>query len=132
MRDAVLEAIRLMIAAITGQPVVIGTLPPLGGYAVSFEGGAPLGVFWTLDSHDELPIIFNGKSADQQELAHKMDLAHVKLSTEQHLPYSNTWQVYAIETGAAPRLIDVQDNGLWIYGSSLRVKFYRKGTQINA
>ena len=125
MRDKILLAMQQMIAAITGGTVVIGSLPPLEGYAVSLTGGVPRATFRTLiNSDQELPVQFTGKSADQQQLAAAMESVHKALTTATALPFAESWQIYAIETTSAPQLIGREENINYIYGSSLRVKFY--------
>ena len=127
MREQIMQSVADMLGALLNAPVVIGPIPPIGGYAVDFEGGAPIEVFRPLTSNEELPIVFNGKGANQQALAVAMDNAHVALTTSKALPFSETWQIYAIETTAAPRLIAREQNKNYIYGSSFRVKFFAKG-----
>ena len=125
MRDEILAAMQQMIASLTGGIVVIGSLPPLNGYAVSFAGGAPRATFRTLiNSDQELPVQFTGKNADQQQLAVSMEQVHQALTTTAALPFSASWQIYAIETTSAPQLIGREENINYIYGSSFRVKFY--------
>ena len=127
MRDEILTAMQQMIAAQTGGTVVIGSLPPLNGYAVSFAGGAPRSTFRTLvNSDQELPVQFTGKNADQQQLAAAMEQVHQALTTAAQLPFSEKWQIYAIETTSAPQLIGREENINYIYGSSFRVKFYAR------
>lgn len=128
MREEVLSAVQQMVAAITGATVVIGSLPPLEGYAVSIAGGAPMGTFWPLTSNEELPIQFTGKSADQQQLAAVMGDVHKALTTAPvgALPSASGWQAYAIQTASAPSLIGREQNINYIYGSTFRVKFYAR------
>lgn len=128
MREEVLSAVQQMVAAITGAAVAIGSLPPLKGYAVSIAGGAPMGTFWPLTSNEELPIQFTGKSTDQQQLAAAMGAVHKALTTAPvgALPSAPGWQVYAIQTASAPSLIGREQNINYIYGSTLRVKFYAR------
>ena len=127
MRDEILTAMQQMIAAFTGGTVVIGSLPPLNGYAVSFSGGAPRSTFRTLvNSDQELPVQFTGKNADQQQLAAAMENVHQALTTAAQLPFAENWQIYAIETTSAPQLIGREENINYIYGSSFRVKFYAR------
>lgn len=127
MRYQILQALADMLGVLLGTPVVIGSIPPLGGYAVDFEGGAPTQVFRNLTTNEDLPIVFNGKLDNQLTLASAMDNAHIALTTSTALPFSDTWQVYAIETTAAPRLIAREQNKNYIYGSSFLVKFFAKG-----
>ncbi len=127
MRAEILTAMQQMIAAITGGTVVIGSLPPLGGYAVSFVGGATRAAFRTLiNSDQELPVQFTGKNADQQQLADAMETVHQALTTTAALPFAENWQIYAVETASAPQLIGREENINYIYGSSFRVKFYAR------
>lgn len=127
MRDEILTAMQQMIAELISGIVVIGSLPPLNGYAVSFAGGSPRATFRTLiNSDQELPVQFTGKNADQQQLAAAMETVHQALTTAAQLPFSENWQIYAIETTSAPQLIGREENINYIYGSSFRVKFYAR------
>ena len=65
MRDEIIAALQRMIQALVSGSVVIGSMPPLNGYAVSFAGGAPMEIYRNLTTNEDLPIVFNGKSADQ-------------------------------------------------------------------
>lgn len=126
MRDEIVFAMQQMIQGLLPGQVVIGSLPPLNGYAVSFAGGAPIGTFFSLTTDESLPVAFNGKGTDQQEVASSMDMVHKALTTAAALPFTQHWQIYAIETISAPQLIGREENKNWIFGSSFRVKFYSK------
>lgn len=127
MRDEIITAIQKMVQEIIGKPVIIGSVPPLEGYAVGMVSGAPSAIFRKLDSSEEFPVLFNGKSADQAALAVDMERVHYILTTSRALPFSDSWQIYAIETTASPTLIGREENINWVYGSSFRVKFYQRG-----
>ena len=126
MRNEILTVFQQMVKNLTGAEVVIGSLPPLEGYAVSFAGGSAQSIFWTLNSAQELPIQFTGKSADQQHLAAAMDAVHAALTTSKALPSYQNWQMYSIETTSAPTPIGREQNKNWIFGSSFRIKFYAR------
>lgn len=53
MRDEIIKAIQQMIQALVSGPVVIGSMPPLNGYAVSFAGGSPMEIFRTLNTNED-------------------------------------------------------------------------------
>lgn len=127
MRDEIVAALQKMIQALVSGPVVIGSMPPLDGYAVSFAGGAPMEIYRNLMTNEDLPVVFNGKGEDQQAVADAMDRVHLALTTSKALPFSARWQIYAIETTSAPQLIGREENRNWLYGSSFRVKFYQRG-----
>ena len=127
MRDEIIAALQKMIQALVSGPVVIGSMPPLNGYAVSFAGGAPMEIYRNLTTNEDLPIVFNGKGQDQQTILATMDAVNLALTTSKILPFSGRWQIYAIETTSAPQLIGREENKNWLYGSSFRVRFYQRG-----
>ena len=129
MREEIIIAMQQMIQNIIGKPVVIGSVPPLEGYAVGMVSGAPLETFRTLTTNESFPVLFNGKSADQNGVAADMEKVHQLLTTSKILPFTDEWQVYAIETTASPSLIGREENRNWAYGSSFRVKYYQKGIE---
>ena len=128
MINEVMNVVRTMVQQLVSMPVVVGSMPPEEGYA----GGAPIETFRTLNANYTLPIVFNGKSADQQKLVEEMDRVHLVLTTSKVLPFSDDWQIYSITTSAAPQLLGREENRNWIYGSSLRVLFYMRGVKTNA
>lgn len=127
MNNEILEALQAMIGNLIGTELIIGALPPLGGYALSFVGGAPSATFRELDRTVPLPVIFNGKGVSQEEIAANMNAVHDALTTSKTLPYTDTWQMYAIETTSYPNMIGREENGMYIYGSSFSIKYYAKG-----
>lgn len=129
MREEIIIAMQQMIQNIIGKPVVIGSVPPLEGYAVGMVSGAPIETFRTLTTNESFPVLFNGKSADQNSVAADMEKVHRLLTTSKILPFTGEWQVYAIETTASPSLIGREENRNWVYGSSFRVKYYQKGVE---
>lgn len=129
MREEIIIAMQQMIQNIISKPVVIGSVPPLEGYAVGMVSGAPIETFRTLTTNESFPVLFNGKSADQGAVAADMEKVHQLLITSKILPFTDGWQVYAIETTASPSLIGREENRNWIYGSSFRVKYYQKGVK---
>lgn len=129
MREEIIIAMQQMIQNIIGKPVVIGSVPPLEGYAVGMVSGAPIETFRTLTTNESFPVLFNGKSADQGAVTADMEQVHQLLTTSKILPFTDVWQVYAIETTASPSLIGREENKNWIYGSSFRVKYYQKGVK---
>ena len=129
MREEIIIAMQQMIQNIISKPVMIGSVPPLEGYAVGMVSGAPIETFRTLTTNESFPVLFNGKSADQNSVAADMEKVHRLLTTSKILPFTGEWQVYAIETTASPSLIGREENRNWVYGSSFRVKYYQKGVE---
>ena len=129
MREEIIIAMQQMIQNTTSKPVMVGSVPPLEGYAVGMVSGAPIETFRTLTTNESFPVLFNGKSADQNSVAADMEKVHRLLTTSKILPFTGEWQVYAIETTASPSLIGREENRNWVYGSSFRVKYYQKGVE---
>lgn len=129
MREEIIIAMQQMIQNIISKPVMVGSVPPLEGYAVGMVSGAPIETFRTLTTNESFPVLFNGKSADQNSVAADMEKVHRLLTTSKILPFTGEWQVYAIETTASPSLIGREENRNWVYGSSFRVKYYQKGVE---
>ena len=129
MREEIIIAMQQMIQNIISKPVMVGSVPPLEGYAVGMVSGAPIETFRTLTTNESFPVLFNGKSADQNSVAADMEKVHRLLTTSKILPFTGEWQVYAIETTASPSLIGREENRNWVYGSSFRVKYYQKGVR---
>lgn len=126
MREEILTAIQQMISAITNAKVVIGALPPLGGYALSVAAGSPIDIFFSLATNEEMNVQFTGKGPNQIEVSSSMDEVHKALTRSKNLPYSSDWQIYAVQTTSAPQMIGREQNSNYIYGSSFRVKFYAR------
>ena len=103
MREEIIIAMQQMIQNIISKPVVIGSVPPLEGYAVGMVSGAPIETFRTLSTNESFPVLFNGKSADQNSVAADMEKVHRILTTSKILPFTGEWQVYAIETTASSK-----------------------------
>lgn len=127
MRAEIVEVLKGIIAEQVSAPVVIGSLLPDRSFSVSFAGGAPAAAYWTLNTDEDMPITFNGKGPNQQDLAVQMEQVHRSLTTNKNLPTGKNWQIYAITTTSAPQLIGREENGNWIFGSSFRVRFFAKG-----
>lgn len=126
MYDEVIQAVIDMAETAAGAPVVLGSLPPDNGIAMTGQAGQNP-TFLDIGSNETMNVICNGKNVDQQAVVATLNAIHASLTRRKDFPHSNTWQIYAIETTASPRLIGREQNSQWLYGSSLLVKFNVKG-----
>lgn len=126
MYDEVMQAVIDMAEAAAGSPVVLGSLPPDNGLAMTGSAGQSP-TFLDIGSNETMNVVCNGKNVDQQAVVSTLNAIHASLTRRKDFPHSNTWQIYAIETTASPRLIGREQNSQWLYGSSLLVKFNVKG-----
>ena len=125
MYDEILQAIIKMAQSAAGVPIVTGSMPPMSGIAMTGDS-APESVFLDIGTNERMSIICNGKNSNQETVIRQLDAIHASLTRRKDFPSGATWQVYAIETVASPRLIGREKNNQWIYGSSLLVKINTK------
>jgi hypothetical protein len=127
MYDEILRAV-IDMAMLTNPyaQVVIGSMPPLNGIAMTGEGG-PDSVHLDIGAEQTMNIVCNGKNVDQRAVIRALDKIHRFLTFRKDYPRGDDWQIYSITTIASPRLLGVEQNSQWLYGSSLLVKFYQKG-----
>ena len=126
MYDEVLQAVRRMAEAAAGVSIVTGSLPPDNGIAMTGNASS-YPIFLDIGSNEMMTVVCNGKNTEQQTVISQLDAIHADLTRRKRFPSSDTWQIYAIETMASPRLIGQEQNSQWLYGSSLHVKFNVKG-----
>lgn len=126
MYDEVLQAVIDMAAEAVGMQIVTGSLPPLGGIAMTGQA-APTSIFLDIGSNERMNIVCNGKNTDQRTVIQQLDTIHRVLTRRKDFPAGSSWQIFAIETVASPRLLGREQNSQWLYGSSLLVKFNTKG-----
>jgi hypothetical protein len=126
--DEILQAIISMAEAASGVSIVVGSLPPDGGIAMT-GSAAPNSIMLDIGSNETMDIVCNGKHAEQQTVIGWLDAIHEDLTRRKRFPQGDDWQIYAIQTVASPRLLGREQNpqAQWVYGSSLLVKFNTKG-----
>lgn len=126
MYDEVLQAIIRMAASASGVSIVTGSLPPDDGIAMTGNASSNP-IFLDIGSNESMNVLCNGKNVSQKAVIDQLEAIHAALTRRKDFPSTDTWQVYAIETTASPRLIGREQNSQWLYGSSLLVKFNVKG-----
>lgn len=127
MYNEVLQAVIDMAQAAAGAKVVLGSLPPDNGLAMTGNASA-YPIFLDIGSNEQMNVVCNGKNTQQQAVISQLEAIHASLTRRKDFPSTDSWQIYAIETTASPRLIGREQNSQWLYGSSLLVKFNVKGT----
>lgn len=124
--DSVLLAvIELAGTADTYAPIRIGSLPVDNGLSMAIATGSPI---YSMDkgARHELSIVLNGKHTDQATVSNTLGELHELLTTRTTYPTTaEGCQITNVETLTAPAYLDREDNSQWLYGSSLRVKFYK-------
>lgn len=117
-------------AQITGlyATIKIGALPADDGICCTIAGGYPEATFLTKGMSYDLDLVLNGKNASQQTVSDALNDIHQALTQTKVYPETAEYQINNIETTSSPSYIGREENKQYLYGSSLKVRFfYKKG-----
>ena len=125
--DAMLD--KIAEAAEATEPYakrVYGSDPPKDGICMIPSTGAPADTHLNKGMIIRLPILLNGKNADQEKLLNDLTAIHEALTRKTDYSEFTTinTQVVNIETMSLPAIIGTEQNKQWICGSTLAVYFY--------
>lgn len=106
--------------------IVYGSDPPMNGICMIPTGVAPTQTHLDKGMVYDLPVVLNGKNADQGLLLDDLTKIHEVLTRRTDYSDISTGecQVVDISTTALPSIIGREQNKQWVCGSSLNVKFY--------
>lgn len=129
VRDDVLTAVIALAQAVSTvySDISRGALPADNGITMTAATGAPETTFLDKSTTEQLTVVCNGKHSNQQTVIAALDDIHAALTRATSYPSGAGWQITNVETIAAPGYIGRETNNQWLYGSSLRVKFYYRG-----
>ena len=126
LNNILLSVIALAQTESLFAPITIGALPVNNGLCMAIGSGYDAEMYGNAASYSTISIVFNGKHNDQSVLLDALYRVHKRLTTNWNYPEGDGFQITAIETDAAPSYLDRDDNGMWLYGSALRVYYYRR------
>lgn len=114
-----------LIKSQTSVNVVLGTNIPENSLCLRWRSN-PSEVYMSKDSYNSMTVLLNGKNIDQQAIATTLNAIHHYLNKlkQNQIPIGENTQIINIQTSSSPELIGVEENGQWIYGSSLLVTYY--------
>ena len=125
VQDQVVQAVIAMAMQTKPySPITLGALPTENGICMSVSAGAPSEIFYNRADNYYITVVLNGKNADQKAVFDALCAIHKRLTRAHVYPSSEEWQIYSINTISMPTYLGRQDDGQWLYGSSLRIKFY--------
>lgn len=124
MFSEILNAVIQMAQTQTDIPISSGALPAMDGITMTITTGRPLETYRNRSDNYRISATLNGKSMCQQFILDELVKLHKRLTRAYNYPSTDQWQVYAIDTEVAPAYIGRQDDGAWLYGSSVEIKFY--------
>lgn len=105
-------------------PILIGALPADNGICCTIAGGWPEATFIDKGMSYELSLVLNGKHESQQMVSDTLNDIHQALTQTKTYPQTDAYQITNIETTASPSYIEREENKQYLYGSSLKVRFY--------
>lgn len=126
LNDILLSVIALAQQESLFAPITVGALPATNGLCMTIGSGSDGEIYRNASAYSTLTIVFNGKNKDQSTLLDTLGRVHKRLTTNWNYPQTDEFQITAIETDAAPAYLDRDDSGEWLYGSSLRINYYRR------
>ena len=129
----VLEAVRgLCNAENPYATVLIGALPADNGISLFVGSGAPLETYMNKGISIELSCVLNAKHHNAKVASDTLNDLHQALTQATDYTETNTFQITDISTISVPSYIGREENKQYLYGSSLRVRFYMKKVVNNA
>lgn len=106
--------------------IKIGAMPADNSISCAIATGAPDATFNDKGFSYEFSLVLNGKNYDQQKVSDELNDIHQILTQAKIYPATDTFQITNIETTSSPSYIGREENKQYLYGSSLRVRFYYK------
>nr|DAQ84634.1 MAG TPA: Minor capsid protein from bacteriophage [Caudoviricetes sp.] len=122
--NEVLTAVLAMAQEACGKTIYIGPLLPAGGISAFVTSGGPRSTFFNKGMAYELSIVIEAKEAGAQTAFDELNAIHQSLSQATEYPTGTGWKITNIETVGTPFYSGRGENSLWIYTSSLLVKFH--------
>lgn len=122
--DVLLNVINLAEQTKPYAHIVIGALPAENGLSIAWANGAPETTFLNKSSVIDMSAVLNGKHSNQQMVSDALGAIHKALTRHMDYPETEEYQILNIKTIGAPCYLGRENNGQWLYGSSLQIKFY--------
>lgn len=121
----IINTILPLIQAQTSFNIVLGTNIPENSLCMRWRSNLNE-IYMTKDSYNSMTVLLNGKNANQQTIATALNTIHHYLNKlkQSQIPIGENTQIINIQTSSSPELIGVEENGQWIYASSLTVTYY--------
>lgn len=124
-----IEVINLLTQLIRNKydgSLVYGSNTPDNGISLRW-GSSPIATFLCKNTYERMSVYMNGKNTDQSQVVKTMNEIHDYLTRLKKYPSTEKVQICNIETSSSPSLVGREENSQWLYGSTLTVKFFKKG-----
>ena len=124
-QEDILEAVLEMgMVAKPYSRIVIGSNPPVNGICMIQDPSGNSETYKNKGMLKSMSILINGKHENQKTVYSALCAIHRVLTKTWSYPNDGEFQVINIETTSEPNLIGQEENGQWIYGSSVTVTYF--------
>ena len=130
INDVLLDVIGMMNATKPYADIIIGAMPADNGIACAIATGSPDTTFLDKSKSYQLTLVLNGKNSDQKTVSDALNDIHQALTQTESYTDTTTYQITDIDTISTPSYIGREENKQYLYGSSLRVRFFYKRSEI--
>ena len=128
------SAINLAIESVMGlidemglfSAIKRGALGTGDGLSCEIAPSIPEAVFYDKNSYIPLTLALNGKHSDLLTLSDALNGIIDTLTRRTSYPNGNGWEIVDIVAGNLPRIIDRENNNVWLMACDLVIKIYRK------
>lgn len=124
--DVLLSVVNLINKLHLYAPITIGPLPPNNGLSIAVSTSSTL-PFLNKNAAVEMTAVVNGKHTDQRIVSDSLGIIHSNLTRRKEYPESDSWQITDIQTISGPNYLGREQNSQWLYGSSIKIKFFVRG-----
>ena len=124
--DRVLDAVLAMAGQVDlYAPILVGSLPEDDGIAMAVSAGGPDRTFLRkAGGLYSMSLVVNAKHTDQAEASNALGRIHEHLTRSLRYPQGTDYQITDIQTVGGPSYAGREQNGQWLYVSSVRVNFF--------
>lgn len=126
MYDEIIDALMEIMQPHCPLPIRRSTLPTGAGVCIEHAASDTITTHFDRATLEEMTCVLNAKGESLREIHGILTTLHHLLTRLRDYPQTDLWQVTAVETIGGPTNIGREPNGLWLSGSSIRVKFYDK------
>lgn len=117
------------LIANSGIPYATLTLNPLpisNGISFAPAGGATETTFATRDAVCYSDVVLNAKHSNRQTAFDTLSRIHEMLTKLKVFTAGSNYEIIGIGTISSPQYLSEGDNGQYLFGSSLRINYYRR------
>lgn len=104
--------------------IIIGNTPPTDGISVFISSGMPELTDLEKGMIVSVNMMCNAKHRSQDAAFDALYKIHKRLTKTKDYPNREEYQIANIETITLPNLLTREDNGSYVFGSTLNIKFY--------